>query len=142
MSGQQNAPTEAGATPTSSGAGTLENLSLPSVGPGEDAVPPADYRQATTSWARAQIRAYAGTGPIPEYGTAAWIHLPDRDPRRYAAVIVAAEQSRTRRAPADRARARQTPPPRPRPLHATPGWPPVAIPGAPGHYLTAGEAAA
>ena len=142
MTGQQSAPTGAGAQQTHSGAGTLKNQSVTtSVGTGGEAVPPADYRQATAVWARAQIHAFAGSGPVPEYGTADWLRLPDRDPRRYAAVIVAAEQARAPRPPADRARARQTPPPRPRPLQATPGWPPVAVPGCPGARLTVGEAA-
>ena len=139
MTGQHNAPTEAGAQSQQRRGNALIDVS--SVGPDADNAPPADYRQAVAVWARAQIRAFAGTGPIPEYGTVDWIRLPDRDPRRYAAVIIAAEQARAPRCPADRAAQRRTPPTHSRPLRATPGWPPVAIPGCPGAYLTAGDAA-
>ncbi|CAM5546982.1 hypothetical protein SALBM217S_02343 [Streptomyces griseoloalbus] len=141
MTGQQKAPAAAGALREDPRRGDAKNHPLTSVGTGDGDVPPADYRQATAVWARTQIHAFAGSGPIPEYGTADWLRLPDRDPRRYAAVIVAAEQAREPRPPADRARARQTPPPRPRPLQATDDWPPVAVPGCPGVYLTAGEGA-
>ena len=141
MSEQQNAPAvTAGAVRKENSAGTSFPIAS-SVGRGTNDVPPVDYRQATAVWARAQIRAFAGTGPIPEYGTAEWLRLPDRDPRRYAAIVAAAEQARTPRSPASRAEQRRTPPPRPRPLQATTGWPPIALPGCPGVYLTSEEAA-
>jgi hypothetical protein len=134
MTGQQSAPAEsAGAAITGAGASMIVGTRVDAA---TDSHPPADYRQATTVWARAQIRAFGGPGPIPEYGTADWLRLPERDPRRYAAVIIAAEQARESRSPSDRAAQRQTPPARPRPLQAAPGWPPVAIPGCPGAYLT------
>lgn len=140
MTGQHNAPTEAGANAENWRGDAFSVVT--SVGAGTDNAPPADYRQATAVWARAQIRAFAGSGPIPEYGTVDWLRLPDRDPRRYAAVVIAAEQSRTPREPADRAAHRRTPPTRSRPLQATPGWPPIAIPGCPGAYLTPDSEAA
>lgn len=140
MSAQHNAPATAGAQADQRRGNALSVVS-PSVGPGTDDIPPVDYRQATAVWARAQIRAFAGTGPIPEYGTSEWLRLPDRDPRRYAAIVAAAEQARAPRSPASRAEQRRTPPPRPRPLQATSGWPPVALPGCPGVYLTSEEAA-
>lgn len=139
MTGQHNAPTEAGADAENwrGDAFSVETR----VGPGTDNAPPADYRQAAAVWARTQIRAFAGAGPIPEYGTVDWLRLPEKDPRRYAAVVIAAEQSRTPREPAARAAHRQTSPARSRPLQATPGWPPIAIPGCPGAFLTLEDAA-
>ncbi|CAL9641563.1 hypothetical protein SUDANB132_06373 (plasmid) [Streptomyces sp. enrichment culture] len=137
MTGQQSAPTGAGAQQTHSSAGTLMNSSVTSVGTGGETVPPVDYRTVTRAWARVQVRALVGAGPHPPtYGTAEWLALPSRDRRRFAALILAAEQAQQRR---PRPARRETPRRRPRPLQATPGWPPVAIPGAPGHYLTAGE---
>ncbi|MFE9766832.1 hypothetical protein ACFYPC_20320 [Streptomyces sp. NPDC005808] len=87
----------------------------------------------------------------PAYGTAEWLRLPAADPRRAAAILAAAEMWRRYGdeqqllewfAAAHRARPPIDLPPAPRqraaprPLHATPGWPPVAIPGQPGKYLT------
>lgn len=43
------------------------------------------------AWAAAHVAAAARRGPIPRYGTADWHHLALTDPRRWAAVIVAAE---------------------------------------------------
>ncbi|MFD7772429.1 hypothetical protein [Streptomyces sp. NPDC059787] len=114
---------------------------MTSVGRGEDDVPPVDYRAATRAWARVQVRALVGAGPVPEYGTAEWCALPPRDRRRFAALILAAERSQQQRPLVDRT---ESPRRRPWRLQATPGWPPVAIPGAPGHHLVPdarGEAA-
>lgn len=132
MSAHSGAP-----DPGSRGRQDVREANRFSVVRGTDTAPPVDARQATACWARAQIRAFAGDGPIPEYGTAPWLCLPERDPRRYAALIVAAEQSR----PRHRERPRREPTRRrpPHELRATPGWPPVAIPGCPGAYLTASE---
>lgn len=140
MTGQQKTPAATGALQEDSGRGDAKNHpSETSVGRGGGHVPPVDYRAVTRTWARVQVRALVGAGPHPPaYGTAEWLALPPRDRRRFAALILAAEQAQQQR---PRPARRETPRPRPRPLQATPGWPPVAIPGAPGHYLTAGEAA-
>ncbi|MYS36351.1 uncharacterized protein DUF2742 [Streptomyces sp. KhCrAH-43] len=127
-------------------------------------------------WAEYQVTTLAEGArewTVPSYGSPAWNQLPPSDPRRYAAVIEAAEQWRRQTAeeqrldqlaeddPAawyaevtaganeearrlagrlarmrtlaelDAARTHRPP----RQLHATPGWPPVAIPGKPGRYL-------
>ncbi|MFH9439287.1 DUF2742 domain-containing protein [Streptomyces rochei] len=127
-------------------------------------------------WAEHQVATLAEgvrEWTVPPYGSLAWSQLPPSDPRRYAAVIEAAEQWRRQVAEEERldqlaeddpaawyaevtagandearrmagrlarmrtlaeldaARSRR-PPHR---LRATPGWPPVAIPGKPGWYL-------
>ncbi|MET8823849.1 DUF2742 domain-containing protein [Streptomyces rochei] len=127
-------------------------------------------------WAEHQVATLAEgvrEWTVPPYGSLAWSQLPPSDPRRYAAVIEAAEQWRRQVAEEERldqlaeddpaawytevtagandearrmagrlarmrtlaeldaARTRR-PPHR---LRATPGWPPVAIPGKPGRYL-------
>lgn len=108
----------------------------------------------TDLWANAKIAWSARD--FPKYGSPAWITLTPDDPRRLAGALEAAEMWRkygdeeeltswlkrlghrpnlvdTRtRAELDAA-ARPKPP---RQLRATPGWPPVAVPGKPGTYLT------
>ncbi|MEU6618930.1 DUF2742 domain-containing protein [Streptomyces parvus] len=130
----------------------------------------------TQLWAEHQVTTLAegaGEWTVPPYGSAAWSQLPPSDPRRYAAVIEAAERWRRQAAEEERldqladsdpaawyaevtagandearrlagrlarmrtfaeqeeARAHRPP----RQLRATPGWPPVAVPGEPGRYL-------
>lgn len=109
----------------------------------------------TELWAEAKTYYFARV--FPRYGSPAWIALHPDDPRRLAAVLYAAEMwrkygdedallawfrdvSRPRpplaegktRAELDEA-AKPKPPHR---LQATPGWPPIRIPGQPGRYLT------
>ncbi|MCX4824891.1 hypothetical protein OG883_34565 [Streptomyces sp. NBC_01142] len=93
---------------------------------------------------------------FPEYASAAWCDLHPDDPRRLAAVLEAAECWRKYGDPvvdwlreassatpslaslktaAELAEARKPKPPHQ--LRATPGWPPIAIPGQPGRYLYA-----
>ncbi|MFE2529467.1 hypothetical protein ACFXEL_35170 [Streptomyces sp. NPDC059382] len=127
-------------------------------------------------WAEHQVTTLAEGArdwTVPPYGSLAWSRLPPDDPRRFAAVVEAAERWRRQTAeeqrldrlaeedPAawyaevtaaanDEARrlvgrlarrrtqreleAARTHRP-PRQVRATPGWPPVAIPGRPGRYL-------
>ena len=136
MTGQQSAPTGAGASTTSTGAGAPWNVDCAtSVGPGTDTVPPAGSELATRLWARARVHALASPGPIPEYGTPEWHRLPETDRRRYAALIIAAERSRQPR-PVQARPQRVLRFAAPRRPQATPGWPPVAVPGHRGAYLT------
>nr|MDT0665894.1 hypothetical protein [Micromonospora sp. DSM 115978] len=46
---------------------------------------------AVGEWSRERVREAAVVGPIPAYGSPEWSALPAGDPRRGAAVIVAAE---------------------------------------------------
>ncbi|MFF7020675.1 DUF2742 domain-containing protein [Streptomyces klenkii] len=128
----------------------------------------------TALWA--QARAWYLAHDFPEYGSLTWRELPPDDPRRYAAVLDAAEHWRRRvahqrwldsldddawfaevtreanaearrvikrldlangRSHAELTAARQHLPSAL--LEATPGWPPIAIPGQPGRYLTYGN---
>lgn len=106
-------------------------------------------------WADARSSFFAGG--FPKYASPEWAALHPDDPRRLAAALAAAEMwrkygdeeallawfreaSRARPSIADRRTraeldqaARRKPPHQ---LRATPGWPPVAIPGQPGKYLT------
>lgn len=50
-------------------------------------------------WAVERIRKASQGGHLPLYGSAAWHDLPAGDPRRWAAVIVAAECWRDHRSP-------------------------------------------
>ncbi|MFJ5645775.1 DUF2742 domain-containing protein [Streptomyces sp. NPDC093223] len=131
---------------------------------------------AAEAWATHHVTTLANGAQdwtVQPYGSLAWAQLPPDDPRRFAAVIEAAERWRRQAAEEERlerladedpaawyaevtagandearrmagriartrthaeleaARARR-PPHR---LRATPGWPPVAIPGQPGRYL-------
>lgn len=47
------------------------------------------------SWARGLID--SADGPVPEYGSADWVQLPDESRAKVAACVVAAERWRTRR---------------------------------------------
>ncbi|MEY2243199.1 DUF2742 domain-containing protein [Streptomyces sp. BF23-18] len=123
-------------------------------GPALHSVPPeADAGQVTHLRACAQTNAL-GVGEWPTYGTAAWLRLPSDDPRVYVATLEAAELHRihVERIYADahtealnvlqtaaEARAARTGTMRTQPVHqltATPGWPPIRVPGRPDEYLT------
>lgn len=106
-----------------------------------------------------ELRANAQVGALrvrdwPTYGTLEWLRLDPQDPRVYVAILEAAEWHRitvernhataflhalmTRREAAEAAAnkrftMRRRPPHK---LTATPGWPPIQIPGQPGEYLT------
>lgn len=117
-----------------------------------------------TMWAEQQVTALLPDDvDVPEYGSREWLQLPAGDPRKAAAVITAAEMwrrygdeqalldwfreaHRARPSIADRrTRAELDAAAKPRPTHqlqATPGWPPIAVPGQPGRYLVAQENAA
>lgn len=124
------------------------------------AVPPdADAGRVTHLRAQAQITALRVDG-WPEYGSLPWLQLRPDDPRCYAATLEAAELHRMHvdRIYADahtqalnvlqtaaEVRAARTGTMRPRPPHQltpTPGWPPIAVPGQPGEYLTYQETSA
>ncbi|WP_406306275.1 hypothetical protein OHA61_34180 [Streptomyces sp. NBC_00885] len=104
-------------------------------------------------WAEARSLFFARS--FPEYGSRAWIDLHPDDPKRLAAALDAAEMWRkygdgvvewlqeatapkpplwTGRTAAELAEARKPKPPHQ--LRATPGWPPIRVPGKPGRYLT------
>ncbi|WP_051853556.1 DUF2742 domain-containing protein [Streptomyces sp. NRRL S-146] len=90
----------------------------------------------------------------PEYGSVEWLQLPSDDPRVYVATLEAAELHRMHveriysgahtqalnvLQTAAEVRAAHTGTMRTRPPHKltpTPGWPPIAVPGHPGEYLT------
>ncbi|WP_088245278.1 hypothetical protein [Streptomyces sp. LUP47B] len=105
-------------------------------------------------WADARISYFAKDHP--KYGSAEWQALHPDDPRRLAAALSAAElwrkygdeeallawfreASRSRPSLAERrTRAELDAAARPKPPHvlkATPGWPPIRIPGQPGRYI-------
>lgn len=109
-------------------------------------------------WADAKILYLAGV--FPKYGSEQWIALPPDDPKRLASALAAAElwrkygdeealiqwfreASRSRPSLAERrTRAELDQAAKPKPAHqlqATPGWPPIAIPGQPGRYLRCQE---
>ncbi|MEU0671599.1 DUF2742 domain-containing protein [Streptomyces sp. NPDC006172] len=123
-------------------------------GPALRAVPDnAGAGEITALRANAQVFAL-GVKDWPAYGSAAWLRLHPQDPRVYVATLEAAELHRitealrhanartqaqaTQRAAAEAAAARKnTMRTRdPHTLTATPGWPPIQIPGRPGEYLT------
>lgn len=105
-------------------------------------------------WAEARTIFYADE--FPPYASKAWRALRPDDPRRLAGALDAAEKwrkfgdedallewfrdvssrsfSADAKTLAELTEARKPKPPHQ--LHATPGWPPVAIPGRPGRYLT------
>lgn len=114
-----------------------------------------DVDVITQLWAEA--KAYWTARDFPKYGSAAWCALSPDDPRRLAAALEAAElwrkygdeeallawfreASRPRPSLADRrTRAELDEAAKPKPPHqlrATPGWPPIRVPGKPGRYLT------
>ncbi|WP_333735790.1 hypothetical protein [Streptomyces sp. IBSBF 2806] len=107
-------------------------------------------------WAGARlVELLDGHDDPPKYGIREWQHLPNGDPRKAAAMIMAAElwrrygdeqqlmawfrdATRNRDALASRRtlaelNALAAPHP-PRAVQAAEGWPPVAIPGRPGWY--------
>lgn len=117
-------------------------------------VPPnAMAGDATHLRAIAQVNALR-VDDWPEYGSTPWLQLPADDPRVYVATLEAAELHRNhvQRIYADartkaldvlqtaaevRAASKGTSRTRePHTLTATPGWPPIQIPGRPGEYLT------
>lgn len=116
------------------------------------AVDPSDVAQL---WADAKSLFLAEN--FPRYGGAEWRALGPDDPRRLASALYAAEcwrkwgdeealiewfrsAFRTRPSLAERrTRAELDALAKPKPPHqlrATPGWPPIAIPGQPDKYLT------
>lgn len=116
---------------------------------------PIDLDVFVQLWAGARTSYFAKDHP--KYGSAEWQALHPDDPRRLAAALAAAElwrkfgdeealiawfreASRARPSLAERrTRAELDAAARPKPAHqlqATPGWPPIAIPGQPGRYLT------
>lgn len=108
----------------------------------------------TELWANAKIAWSAHD--FPKYGSPAWIALTPDDPRRLAGALEAAEMwrkygdeeelaswlQRLGRMPNlfdNRSRAELDEAAKPKPPHqlqATAGWPPIAVPGQPGAYLT------
>lgn len=115
----------------------------PEVEPGDIA---ALWANAKTAWS---VRDF------PKYGSAAWIALDPDDPRRLAGALEAAELwrkygdeeeliawlknlGRTPNLVGHRTRAeleRLAKPQPPHQLQATPGWPPIRVPGGNGRYL-------
>jgi hypothetical protein len=125
-------------------------------GPALRAVPDnADAGTITALRANAQVHALR-VDSWPPYGSVHWLRLNPQDPRVYAATLEAAELHRTHieriytdahrqaqevirtaaeaREAAARARTMRTR--APHKLTPTPGWPPIAIPGRPGEFLT------
>lgn len=123
----------------------VETPELPAIDPGDIAQLWAD---AKTAWSARDF---------PKYASTEWIALHPDDPRRLAGALEAAESwrkygdeealiqwlreaSHARPSVAERrTRTELDDAARPKPPHqlrATPGWPPVAIPGQPGRYLT------
>ncbi|MFI0134753.1 hypothetical protein [Streptomyces luteogriseus] len=117
-------------------------------------VPPnATAGEITHMRACAQVEALR-VGDWPEYGSVEWLQLPSDDPRVYVATLEAAELHRMHVAriytdahtqalnvlqTAAEVRAAHAGTMRTRPPHKltpTPGWPPIAVPGHPGEYLT------
>jgi hypothetical protein len=140
---------ESGAFPQDSAAGGKSAATVPQDPPSSDA---ADI--LTELWAEAKVAYLAST--FPKYGSPAWIALEPHDPRRLAAALYAAEMwrkygdeeallqwfreaNRSRPPLADglsRAELDQRAKPKPpHQLQATPGWPPIRVPGGNGRYL-------
>ncbi|MFF3875997.1 hypothetical protein [Streptomyces sp. NPDC001978] len=116
------------------------------------AVEPGDFAQL---WADARIAFFAED--FPKYGGREWQALDPDDPKRLASALHAAEMwrrygdeeelcgwlKRLSHSPEAVLRARAiaeldalAAPKPPHQLQATPGWPPIRIPGKPGRYLT------
>lgn len=127
----------------------------PAAGEPEGEAPAFDPSDVVQLWADAKSLYLAGE--FPKYASSEWIALHPDDPRRLAAALSAAElwrkygdeeallawfreasqarpsiADRRTRAELDQAATRKPP----HQLRATAGWPPVAIPGQPGKYLT------
>ncbi|MFC8201308.1 hypothetical protein ACFUTV_38815 [Streptomyces sp. NPDC057298] len=134
---------------TAAGCGEVVTVAPPAAEPedgGADAL--------TELWANAKIAWSARD--FPKYGSVEWIALTPDDPRRLAGALEAAEMwrkygdeeelanwlQRLGRMPNlfdTRSRAELDAAAKPKPPHqlrATPGWPPIAVPGKPGTYLT------
>ncbi|MFF1336358.1 hypothetical protein ACFVYT_00305 [Streptomyces sp. NPDC058290] len=131
-----------------SAAGGSTTTSLPQDGPHID---PGEF---VALWAEARTAFYADE--FPPYASKAWRALRPDDPRRLAGALDAAEKWRKYgdedalldwlrnvagrrftaegRTAAELAEARKPKPPHQ--LQATPGWPPIRIPGGNGRYLT------
>jgi hypothetical protein len=128
-----------------------------------DPEPAVDTDALTELWANAKTAWIQRD--FPKYGSPAWCALGPDDPRRLAGALEAAEMwrkygdeeallqwfreaNRSRPPYADGlSRAELDAHAKPQPAHqlqATPGWPPIRIPGQPGRYLkhTEGRAAA
>lgn len=124
----------------------------PTVPYNENAAQQVDPGDIVGLWADAKSFYFARD--FPPYGSRAWIELGPDDPRRLAAALDAAEMWRkygddvtqwlrdafTARPPLSSGRSLaeldQAAAPKPiHELHATPGWPPIAVPGRPGLYL-------
>ncbi|WP_316740445.1 hypothetical protein [Streptomyces sp. MK7] len=124
-------------------------------GEADDSVPVIEPDDIVTLWADAKACYLAHV--FPRYGSPAWIALEPDDPRRLAAALYAAEMWRKYgdedallawfrdasrpRPPLGEGRSRAeldelAKPKPPHQLQATPGWPPIRIPGKPGKYLT------
>ncbi|WP_310725048.1 hypothetical protein [Streptomyces sp. N2A] len=108
----------------------------------------------TELWANA--KAAWTTRDFPKYGSREWIALHPEDPRRLAGALEAAELwrkygdeeelvnwlknlGRTPNLIEHRSRAELDAAAKPKPPHQlrpTAGWPPIAVPGQPGQYLT------
>jgi hypothetical protein len=114
-----------------------------------------DTSTITELWANAKIA--WSSREFPKYGSREWADLTPEDPRRLAGALEAAEMWRkygdeesllawfreafqARPSIAERrTRAELDAAAKPKPPHQlrpTPGWPPVAVPGQPGKYLT------
>lgn len=132
--------------------------------------------EAATAWAEHQVTTLADGAEewmVPAYGSPDWNRLPPADPRRFAAVIEAAERWSRHTAEEERLEQLADDDPAawyaeitaeanaaarrlagrlarmrtqaelesarihraPHRLRATPGWPPIAVPGQPGRYL-------
>lgn len=116
-----------------------------------------DADAMTELWANAKAAWTARD--FPKYGSQAWIVLTPDDPRRLAGALEAAEMWRKYGDEDDliawlknlgrrpnlvdtRTRAELDALAKPKPPHqlrATPGWPPIRVPGQPGRYLTCTE---
>ena len=132
------------------GCGQPTSLDVIQTDPAESDVDPDAL---TALWANA--KAAWSARDFPKYGSRAWIALTPDDPRRLAGALEAAELwrkfgdeeeliawlknlGRTPNLIGHRTRAELDAAAKPKPphqLHATPGWPPIAIPGQPGQYL-------
>lgn len=123
----------------------------------ETPAPDIDPDAMTELWANAKAAWTARD--FPKYGSQAWIALTPDDPRRLAGALEAAEMWRRFGDEDDliawlknlgkrpnlvdtRTRAELDALAKPKPPHqlrATPGWPPIRVPGQPGRYLTCND---